>query len=694
MGSRRLAISAAWLCVAFAGAARATGVSSTLDRFMTLAPWQHSALVDPAARESLERLPAVERRKRLDALLGADPEDLMARMLRATAEYELGEDTAALVDLDRLPDSGTLADAAILGLRAEVLLDLGRAAEALDASERALAADPGNEFVSLHFAHAWALHLVRHDDAQALRELDQALAGAPDEAVGFWRRSQVLSALDQDERALADLRQAVALDPRQPGWHVDLADGLVNLGQVDAARPAYDEAIRLAPLDARAWARRSRLDIGQGRWDAALDDATRALALDGRPEDQADAYWSRAMTWWRRIDEAQAIADLARGETVAPRRTELPLLRGEIALYRLDWAAAKAAMAHAIELDAGCAVCLSGRAVAEARLGERDAALADARRAAEIAPRNWPVRNDFGLVLQILKDYPGALEQFDLAIRLDGEGKAAAIDDFDVAAWTGRADVHEAMGDHATALREYTALLERLSPSERYIVLKRRAMVYAALGDNPRAIADMRSVMALTPRDPMAPLGLGWLLARSGDLSGAADAYGASRAVREDTRTAQLQADALFDAGRIGEVAEPARVALPGNARRSTYYAVWIYVSRLRARVVDEAAARRELATLAPPHDPRVWSDSLVDFLEGRIDLATLQQRAEDGSADARPGSHCEADFYAAEVALAHGRRDQAMPLLAEAVRTCPSTFFEARAAKAEARLQGLAEAD
>ena len=681
MPLRQIAIAAMGLCLALAGTARAAGGAIDLDALIKLervSNPRHTPMTE-ARRGELGHLSVAERRPQLDRWLAAHPDDLVARSLRAVDEFDAADTDATLQDLDILVAAGGPAQAVFLDLRAEMRLRVLRYAEALADSDRALAseaalppavaaqASPGS---ATYLARGWALCMLDRND-EALRDIDKALAIDPDHAVGHWRRAMVLTQLAQHDRARADIERALVLDPAHPSWHVDLGDSLWRLGRRDAARTEFDLAIRQAPALQGAWARRARLSVAQARWDDALADATQALSLSAGgdpladPDYQADAYWSRAKTWFHKSDDAKALADIDAGEAVAPRRAELPILRGSIESSAGHWEPARAAYTRALTLKPRCATCLADRAAAAAHLDDRAAALADAQKAVEIAPDSSDVHASVGIAFRQLKDYPQAIQHLRIAIRLNGSD-SGALDLDNVLPWIGVASSQEFLGQHAEAIRTYTSMIDRFDSPFRASVLRDRGLAYEASGDLPRAIAD---------------------------FSASADAYKSARAEEENAADALQQGRMLLRAGRIAEAAEPLRVAVRASQVAGRYEPLWIYVSRVRTHPADELAARQELAMLAPPLAPPVWRDSLVDFLQGRIDLPTLQQRAADGPADKRAGAHCEANYYAAEVELAHGRRDPAMPLLAEAVRACPPTFFEAHAAKAESRMLG-AKAD
>ena len=432
-------------------------------------------------------------------------------------------------------------------------------------------------------------------------------------------------------------------------------------------------------------ATRARLDVMQERDDDAIADATRALALGGPVRDRADAYLSRARAWEGRHDDARQLADLAAGEALAPGRADFAMQRGIHEREQGQLVQAKASLTHALALDPRCAICLSERALVQAHLGDREAALADARQAVDVAPDMALAHESYGDILMLLHDYSGALAEQDAAVRLAPGLARPRIN---------RGEAHEALGDHAAAIAEYTDVLAHFPSSQDGIALVDRGMARSGVSDLVGAIADFRAACAALPgiADPW--FKLGYALQRHDDFGAAADAYAQGLTLRPDDVFEFELGKARLLSGRFAEAVEPLRAGLRRPGSPSAYAPLWVYLSRIRARAGDDGDARAELARLASPHDPPAWTDALADFMLGRIDAGILQRRADEGPADKRVGRRCEADYYVAEIALAGDRRADALPLLARAVRGCPGDYFEAAAARAESRLQGVADRD
>ncbi len=171
---------------------------------------------------------------------------------------------------------------------ASALRHAGRWVEACEAYEQVLAADPtlADSWFNLALCRRRARRFEAALDAYA-EALIQGVSG-PSEV--HLNRAVILSEdLDQPDTALADLERAVALDSDYlPAW-LNLGNLHEDRGERDAARLAYEQALRIAPDHPLGLARLA----GVTRFDApdhALIARMTARRADARldPEDSAD----------------------------------------------------------------------------------------------------------------------------------------------------------------------------------------------------------------------------------------------------------------------------------------------------------------------------------------------------------------------------------------------------------------------
>lgn len=171
--------------------------------------------------------------------------------------------------------------------RAEVLLELGRAAEALDLLGAARARSPDN-------ARAWTVaalaELREGRPADAADSAARAITLTPDSEWPHRVRSTALSAMARTVRAPTSQRlgreavvaagEAVRLAPYQAVTHRCLAQVLLSVRDIRGASLAANRAAQMAPGEAESWVVVSTVCIAANDWFRAEAAATRALTID------------------------------------------------------------------------------------------------------------------------------------------------------------------------------------------------------------------------------------------------------------------------------------------------------------------------------------------------------------------------------------------------------------------------------
>jgi tetratricopeptide (TPR) repeat protein len=221
---------------------------------------------------------------------------------------DLVEEGLALLAIDVPAGSHPLDRCSLHANRARVLAFTGQLADALAEHDELIALDPtygeyhferGNllhllhrdedalacyasaqqlslPFPELHYNRADLL-IARGDEDGALAELDRALELAPDFVTAYVNRAGILAGRGEHAAAVTDVAAGLARDPGN-------AYLLCIRGQIEAAedrpaaaRVAFDAAITANPGLAAAWASRAALEFAAGDPDAAVADLSRAL---------------------------------------------------------------------------------------------------------------------------------------------------------------------------------------------------------------------------------------------------------------------------------------------------------------------------------------------------------------------------------------------------------------------------------
>jgi tetratricopeptide (TPR) repeat protein len=147
---------------------------------------------------------------------------------------------------------------------------------------------------------------MRHGDARsAIADLDQAIRLNPNRAAFFRDRGLAHRQNGDLHLAIADLDQAIALDPKRAAPYTNRGLALADTGDLDRAILSYNTAIRLAPADAEALAGRGLALLAQGRKEEARSDFEAVLALPSGPDD-----WARQVAQAKLSELADANATL------------------------------------------------------------------------------------------------------------------------------------------------------------------------------------------------------------------------------------------------------------------------------------------------------------------------------------------------------------------------------------------------
>jgi arylsulfatase A-like enzyme/Flp pilus assembly protein TadD len=200
----------------------------------------------------------------LRALVAERPANAAFRRALASALREAGrgrEAAAALAPAHLAP-----GDAAGWHERALALSAAGQARAALEAEDRALAADP--RLAEAH-THRGTLLADAGDMDGALRAFGEALRLDPNDAEALADRGNVLRAVGRREEAARDYRQGIERDPRAPGPRNGLGVLAVESGDLETAARLFTEVLHDAPSYHEARLNLAVVEVRRGRIGAA-----------------------------------------------------------------------------------------------------------------------------------------------------------------------------------------------------------------------------------------------------------------------------------------------------------------------------------------------------------------------------------------------------------------------------------------
>jgi tetratricopeptide (TPR) repeat protein len=488
-----------------------------------------------AAQTKLEQAIA----KANDQLLKGKPEEAVKTLTKA-AEQAGAEGQVALAQLQERIGNLDAAGAAynqakatatgpgradVLAAAAEFTLRTGSGKDGLAAAKAAVEA--GTTPASLA---AQARALVRSEDGpNALVAADKAVAAGPGSAIAHVARGEALIALGRNAEAETALRRAVELDPKSA-----LAYSRLSLAQLRLGRAA----------DALAAARKAtEVDDKYGEGFAALG----AAILAENPKS-----WS------------EAIAQAQQGAFLDPGNPMVQAAVGKVFESNGQLEQASSAYRRALQTDGGFAPARLALIQAELNRGNRDAALAEAKKVAAEMPASPEIHLLIGEMTVRKGDFAEALAYLEKAMKgLPGnpDGWALlgrsyhAVRRYDEAAAAYKKAVELAplnvnyrttyglILGQAGELEAGLAELQKVTSTPGYkdaVGWVNLGWIYRNMNKPVESIAAYQKALELDPKQEQAALGLGWAYQYTKEYDKAIAAY--NQAIQIDPKDASADA--------------------------------------------------------------------------------------------------------------------------------------------------------
>jgi tetratricopeptide (TPR) repeat protein len=326
--------------------------------------------------------------------------------------------------------------------------------------------------------------------------IQSAQETAHNRASAYLNRGGVWNAKGDYDRAIADLNEAIKLDPKFALLYASRSAVWNALGKYDRAVSDAGEAIRLDPTFANAYLDRSAAWFGKRDYDRAISDAGEAIRLDPK---FSQAYVKRSGAWDAKGDYDRAIADADEAIRLDPKLSGAYINRSAARLGKRDYDRAIADADEAIRLDPKSEVAYNNRSAAWAYKRDYDRAIADANEAIGLDPKFPQPYVNRGKLYEIKGDYDHAVADYNEAIRRDATFSKA---------YTDRSALYEAL-DHL-------------------------ARTYLQLGELDRALAGYNAVLKLNPKLANSLYGRGITEIKKGDASAGNTDITAAKAIRPD----------------------------------------------------------------------------------------------------------------------------------------------------------------
>ncbi|MGI9389796.1 MAG: BTAD domain-containing putative transcriptional regulator [Boseongicola sp.] len=126
---------------------------------------------------------------------------------------------------------------------------------------RSIELDPNFGLAYARLSYAMVISAIYFEAEDVEGILDEALEIAqtaarlePDDAVARFVRGRAYLARGQYEQSIADLKEAIDLNPGMAQAHCGLGDAMAYSGRLDRAIGCFEEAVRISPSDPYRWA--------------------------------------------------------------------------------------------------------------------------------------------------------------------------------------------------------------------------------------------------------------------------------------------------------------------------------------------------------------------------------------------------------------------------------------------------------
>jgi tetratricopeptide (TPR) repeat protein len=240
----------------------------------------------------------------LDRAVKLDPEMDLAYLARANALHRLGQTDLAILDITRVISKHAFSDVTYR-FRAELYFSRERYADALEDLDRAVALSPDN--VRLRDRRAVCLgKLGRYEEAR--KELSAILEIEPDFALAWVHRGAVQAWLGLWRLALEDFDHAIKIDPDTPHAYFNRGRCYFEWHRWDQALKDLSKSIEQRPLEVPAYALRARLHDIMGHPALALSDWRQVIRLKGESS-QLLIDCARSLIELERYEESREILD-------------------------------------------------------------------------------------------------------------------------------------------------------------------------------------------------------------------------------------------------------------------------------------------------------------------------------------------------------------------------------------------------
>ncbi|PSB04825.1 tetratricopeptide repeat-containing S1 family peptidase [Merismopedia glauca] len=257
-------------------------------------------------------------------------------------------------------------------------------------------------------------------------------------------------------------------------------------GEFQAAFRDLNQAIKINPEYAEAYASRAQMRYDQGDFQGAVADFDRSIDLNPK---NSLAYNGRGLTKFLLEDTQGAIADYNQAISLDP-KSVFPFNNRANAKAKLgDTKGAIEDYNRAIELDSSQGLPYANRGSLRLKLGDKKGATADFNQAIRIEPKSGNIYGVRGIALYQSGDKRGALADLDKATQLNPNLGFA---------YGGKGIVRLQLADYQGSIRDFETAI-RLMPDVAYWYAI-RGIAYFQIDNTPKAVSDWDKAAAIAKK--------------------------------------------------------------------------------------------------------------------------------------------------------------------------------------------------
>ena len=331
------------------------------------------------------------------------------------------------------------------------------------------------------------IEFINKDEYEkAIAELTEAIKLDPKLALAYNNRGEAYRRKGEFDKALEDFNEAIRLNPKYDEAYTNRANVYINNGDFERAIEDYNEAISLTPKFALAYNNRGFAYYNTGELDKAIEDYNEAIKLNPK---FAGAYDNRGDIYANKGELDKAIADYNEAIRLSPKLVGAYNNRGNVYVNKGNLDKAIADYNAVISLNPKFAGAYYNRGIAYYNKGELDKAIADYNETIKLSPKLDKAYTNRGCAYTSKGELDKAIADYNEAIKLNPKYFLA---------YNNRGNAYSNKGELDKAIEDYNEAI-RLSTKDASAYTN-RGIAYGIKGELDKAIEDFDEAIRLNPK--------------------------------------------------------------------------------------------------------------------------------------------------------------------------------------------------